>query len=129
LAGLCQTHIDPYGYIEGAIIPEENKMLTFTGDMVATMMAWLSNVPAGGGTAFDTIGHEMMVKPVQGSVAFWYGLDAKGHRLRESSHGGCPILMGSKWILNKWIYVFNQWQNYPCNLSTNAQLEPFKSYF
>jgi prolyl 4-hydroxylase len=48
------------------------------------------------------------VTPRRGALAFWYDLDAKGYRMPSTIHGGCPVLKGSKWILNKWVYYFNQ---------------------
>jgi hypothetical protein len=27
---------------------------------------------------------------------------------RLSAHGGCPVLVGSKWITNKWVAAFDQ---------------------
>jgi hypothetical protein len=55
--------------------------------------------------------------------------DAKGFRLTETSHGGCPVLKGSKWILNKWIYYFNQFKKFPCGLSYNKKFESPKGYY
>jgi len=49
-----------------------------------------------------------VIMPTRGSIAFWYNLDRKGYRDLRATHGGCPILKGSKWILNKWIYYYNQ---------------------
>lgn len=37
-------------------------------------------------------------------------MDRKGHRVLASEHVGCPVLKGSKWILNKWIYSFDQFK-------------------
>jgi len=59
---------------------------------------------------------ELLVMPKRGSLAFWHDLDARGFSLQETHHGGCPVLKGSKWILNKWVYYFNQFKNYPCGL-------------
>jgi len=35
-------------------------------------------------------------------------LKSSGKREMAGTHGGCPVLIGSKWILNKWIYSFDQ---------------------
>ena len=56
-------------------------------------------------------------------------LKASGKREALSVHGGCPILMGSKWILNKWIYSFEQWKTYPCLLDKEAYSQPFEGYY
>jgi N-acetylglucosamine-6-phosphate deacetylase len=34
-----------------------------SGDMLATLMAWLEDVPAGGGTGYDFPTKEMLVEP------------------------------------------------------------------
>jgi hypothetical protein len=62
--------------------------------------------------------------PNRGSVAFWWSLDRKGHRLQETLHGGCPILKGSKWIFNKWVHYFDQWKKFPCGLRTESTFDP-----
>jgi len=54
--------------------------------------------------------YEQAIFPDRGSAAFWMDLDSKGHRDMRSSHMGCPVLKGSKWILNKWIYQVSQGQ-------------------
>ena len=48
------------------------------------------------------------------------------HLEEESIHGGCPVLQGNKWILNKWIYGFNQWKNYPCSLKEKEKIPGFR---
>jgi prolyl 4-hydroxylase len=67
--------------------------------------------------------------PTRGSVALWYNLDKKGHRDLRASHGGCPILKGSKWILNKWIYYFNQFNKFPCSTDPLEILSPPQGYY
>ena len=126
LGGLCETHIDPYGYIEGAGLYDHPgvQLLKKSGDIFGTLMGYLSNVEQGGATAFSQPNKEVVLSPQKGSVAFWWSLDAKGHRLEETIHGGCPILKGSKWIFNKWVYYFDQWKRFPCGLD---QKTVFKS--
>ena len=56
LAGVCQTHHDPGGYImtrPKAKPSSEDAAIGANGDIFMTIMGWLNNVPAGGGTAFD----------------------------------------------------------------------------
>ena len=88
-------------------------------------MAWLEEVKAGGGTAFTHPGMEDMLvrtsykndflgfsqalnwngfflqQPTRGSAAFWISLTSGNRKDHAAQHGGCPILSGSKWILNK----------------------------
>ncbi|TRY73565.1 hypothetical protein TCAL_06704 [Tigriopus californicus] len=129
LGGLCEAHIDPHGYQEGLEIPPEREGLKLTGDMFATFMAWLNDVEAGGATAFLDPGHEIAVWPTKGSAAFWLDLTPIGFRDSRTLHAGCPILKGSKWILNKWIFSYDQFQNYPCGLNPRDPYEGFKGFY
>ena len=129
LGGTCDLHVDPYGYIEGVEIGESHQSLIDSGDMLATFMGWLEDTDAGGGTAFLAPYKEFLVTPRKGAVAFWHDLDRKGYRLNEAYHGGCPVLKGSKWILNKWIYYFNQFQKFPCGLNSSQKYDSPKGYF
>ena len=129
LSGLCESHIDPHGAIEGVDVPPQRSSLYLSGDMIATFMAWLNDVPAGGGTAYDLIDYEQLVTPTRGSAAFWIDLDRKGFRETRSSHMGCPILKGSKWILNKWVYYYDQFKEYPCGLKPSDDYKPFNDTY
>ena len=122
------THHDPGGYImtRTKAVPAYPRIVA-SGDTFLTTMGWLDQVEAGGGTAFDHPRKEQLIDPTKGALALWYGLTPTGHLQYDSSHGGCPVLHGSKWILNKWIQYFDQWKNYPC---TNSNyFEPFKSTY
>ena len=52
--------------------------------------------------------------PEKGAASFWYDLTSEGYRDASSQHGGCPVLKGSKWILNKWMYSFDNFAKFPC---------------
>eukprot|EP00094_Tigriopus_californicus_P006960 TCALIF_06701-PA protein Name:"Similar to P4ha3 Prolyl 4-hydroxylase subunit alpha-3 (Mus musculus)" AED:0.43 eAED:0.43 QI:0/-1/0/1/-1/1/1/0/479 len=129
LSGLCEGHIDPHGYLEGKDLTPDRQGLVMSGDMLGTFMAWLDDVEAGGGTAFDSPGYEQIVRPTRGSAAFWIDLRPNGIREAFSSHMGCPILKGSKWILNKWIYYFDQVHNYKCGLAADSKFDVFNDIF
>ena len=131
LGGLCETHYDPHGYIEGQELPPHPGFLRLQkqGDMMATMMGWLEEVEVGGATAFADPGNEVLIWPKRGSAAFWFNLDRKGYRDTRLLHGGCPIIKGSKWILNKWIFYFDQFKKFPCGLSQNEYNKPFNGVY
>ncbi len=74
LGGTCDRHIDPYGYIEGKELGENQEELKMSGDMIATFMGWLEDTEAGGGTAFINGKKEFLVTPRRGAVAFWHDL-------------------------------------------------------
>lgn len=125
LGGVCETHTDPGGYImtRPKAEPEQARTVS-TGDIFMTVMGWLSHVKAEGGTAFDHPHMSQLIEPTKGAIALWFDLESSGHLEYQSSHGGCPILMGSKWIFNKWIYHFDQWKTYPC-LQYRDYIQPF----
>ena len=118
LGGLCESHIDPVGILE----QDENhtKMnmpnLLIHGDILGTVMAWLSNTEAGGGTSYLSPGYEGVILPERGAIAFWYDLTSDGRRDIHSTHGGCPVLKGSKWIMNKWIHMYDNFKRFRCKL-------------
>ena len=37
------------------------------GDIMATLMAWLDDVPAGGATGFDAVNYEDVIEPTKGN--------------------------------------------------------------
>ena len=124
LAGLCEIHADPAGYVMHDIkMSFDAKRHRISGDIIATVMGWLSDVKAGGATSFIQPGHEMLIQPEKGSVAFWMDLKADSTVDARTVHAGCPILMGQKWIFNKWLYSFDQWKNYPCLLEKGQTLK------
>jgi prolyl 4-hydroxylase len=127
LSGLCEKHIDPHGYIEGADIKGPHKLLMQSGDMLSTVMAWLEEVDWGGATTFLHHHVERALMPIRGSMAFWYDLDRKGFWDKRSLHGGCYVIKGSKWILNKWIYYCNKSKNFPCGLHSKNFFLPRKN--
>jgi len=131
LGGLCEIHMDPHGYVEGVELPPHPRYqrLRKQGDMMATAMGWLADVPAGGGTAFCQPYSETLVQPSKGSVAFWFGLDRKGYRDHALLHGGCPVLAGTKWIMNKWTYYYDQWERFPCQLDPDAKANPLGGFY
>jgi hypothetical protein len=124
LGGLCERHMDPLGYIEGAEVKGPHASLIQSGDMLGTIMAWLGDVEGGGATAFFSRFVEKAVMPSRGSAAFWYNLDQKGHRDLRSCHGGCPVIKGTKWI-----YYFNQFRNFPCALQPASVFPPPTGYY
>ena len=45
---------------------------------------------------------------------------------RLTHHGGCPVLVGSKWITNKWVGYKEQWHAWPCARGgPMARYQPF----
>ena len=69
------------------------------GQRVATLVMYLNDPQAGGGTTFPDVGLE--VAPRKGSVVFFnYN---RPHPATRSLHGGAPLLAGEKWVATKWL--------------------------
>ena len=87
-------------------------------------MAYLSDIDAGGDTTFPLLGIKAIAK--KGSAIFWVNMrtDCRGNML--TYHGGCPVLVGSKWITNKWIYSHDQAFRFPCKIDPIQKLPNLK---
>ena len=74
-------------------------------------------------------GFDGTILPEKGAAAFWYDLTAEGNRDKTTQHGGCPVLKGSKWILNKWMYSFDNFEKFPCKMEKRTIPEPAHSHY
>ncbi|KAH8381552.1 hypothetical protein KR093_007817 [Drosophila rubida] len=94
---------------------------------VATGIFYLSDVEAGGGTAFPFL--PLLVTPERGSLLFWYNLHRSGDQDYRNKHAGCPVLQGSKWIGNVWVRLKGQQDVRPCALERDHEISmAFKDY-
>lgn len=71
------------------------------GQRVATMVIYLSNVDAGGGTGFPDI--ELTVRPKKGSAVYFEYCNASTQTDPRLLHAGLPVTKGEKWIATKWL--------------------------
>jgi len=83
-----------------------------TGNRIATLLMYESDVEQGGATVFTHLG--LSLKPKKGSVAFWYNLHANGEGDDMTRHAACPVLAGTKWVSNFWIHERGQEFTRPC---------------
>ncbi|XP_067309381.1 prolyl 4-hydroxylase subunit alpha-1-like [Pseudorasbora parva] len=83
---------------------------------IATFLIYMSDVEIGGATVFTEVG--VALKPKKGSAVFWYNLHKNGKLDSKTKHAGCPVLLGNKWVANKWIHEFGQEFRRPCSLSS-----------
>ncbi|KAI7800455.1 prolyl 4-hydroxylase subunit alpha-3 [Triplophysa rosa] len=86
-----------------------------TGNRVATFMIYLSSVEAGGCTAF--IYANFSVPVVENAALFWWNLHRNGRGDGDTLHAGCPVIVGDKWVANKWVHEYGQEFQRPCSLN------------
>ena len=128
LGGQYAAHFDGLGiYPHPGKFPnvkkEQHLWYSLIGDRYATFMAYLSTVEVGGGTVFPLMG--IGNHAVAGDALFWNNIQSDGSINRLSIHGGCPTLVGSKWITNKWILYYDNYRGSPCELERFKQLNTF----
>ncbi|XP_033732613.1 prolyl 4-hydroxylase subunit alpha-1-like [Pecten maximus] len=100
MGGQYEPHYDWFGKQQVQILTEHK------ANRLATMLFYLSDVRAGGATVFPLIDVHIPVR--KGAAAFWLNLDNDLEGVETTLHAGCPVLIGSKWIANKWIHTHNQ---------------------
>ncbi|XP_056116085.1 prolyl 4-hydroxylase subunit alpha-1-like [Rhinichthys klamathensis goyatoka] len=108
-----ELHVQNYG-IGGRYEPHFDAWDDKNG-RIATFLIYMSDVEIGGATVFPKVG--VALKPKKGSAVFWYNLHKNGRVDLDTQHAGCPVLVGNKWVANKWIHEFGQEFRRPCSLS------------
>ena len=124
LGSLVESHDDSY------LVEKSNQTLhdkySFRlqhGDIVATILVWLTNVEGGGGTFFSSHGNEQLAVPVRGSALLWINLKSSGDICLKQTHGGCPVSKGNKLVLGAWVNHYSQWNTLPCDLDSEMKIE------
>lgn len=79
----------------------------------------MSDVHAGGATVFPHLG--VTLWPRKNAAAFWYNLYKSSDGDLLTRHAACPVLIGSKWVSNKWIHEIGQEFRKPCGMTANEQ--------
>ena len=73
---------------------------------LSTFMVYLSNVQ-GGHTVFPVQG--ITESPVEGDALLWHTLNAKGEEDQRTQHTACPVIFGSKWVVNLGLNFQENW--------------------
>ncbi|XP_019334093.1 prolyl 4-hydroxylase subunit alpha-2 isoform X2 [Alligator mississippiensis] len=81
--------------------PFDNTLKT-EGNRLATFLNYMSDVEAGGATVFPDFG--AAIWPKKGTAVFWYNLFRSGEGDYRTRHAACPVLVGCKWVSNKWFH-------------------------
>lgn len=110
LAGHYDPHFDFSRDLENSTLGQLG-----TGNRIATVLLYMSDVEAGGATVFPYVGAR--VKPKKGDAVFWHNLLRSGEGDFRTRHAGCPVLQGWKWVSNKWIHEYGNEFRRPCALS------------
>uniref|UniRef100_A0A674EI11 Prolyl 4-hydroxylase subunit alpha-3 n=1 Tax=Salmo trutta TaxID=8032 RepID=A0A674EI11_SALTR len=87
-----------------------------TGNRVATFMIYVSTIVAHTKSRHDFKCFFLMffsdTFPLslvfQNAALFWWNLHRNGQGDGDTLHAGCPVLVGDKWVANKWIHEYGQ---------------------
>ncbi|XP_037656841.1 prolyl 4-hydroxylase subunit alpha-2-like [Choloepus didactylus] len=106
IGGLYGPNLDYFLGLEQSFETDES------GNRVATFLNYMSDVEAGGATVFPELG--VIISPKKGTALFWYNLLRSGKGNHLTRHGSCPVLVGCKWVSNKWFHERGQEFLRPC---------------
>uniref|UniRef100_A0A1B6C3U3 procollagen-proline 4-dioxygenase n=1 Tax=Clastoptera arizonana TaxID=38151 RepID=A0A1B6C3U3_9HEMI len=115
--GIAGEYISHSDAIEGINLTTEP-----TGNRLATFMFYMSDVEQGGHTVFPLL--KVSIPPKKRAGVFWFNLHENGTIDYRMRHASCPVVLGSKWVCNKWLHEAGQELKFPC-----TERESNRQYF
>ncbi|ESO90706.1 hypothetical protein LOTGIDRAFT_233738 [Lottia gigantea] len=115
LGGLYGPHLDCLS--KNGDTESEYSQFKDSGERVATWMFYLSDVEFGGATVFPRA--KARIPARKGTAAFWFNTFRNGLPDSRTLHAGCPVVLGDKWVANKWLRSIGQTFIRPCALDKN----------
>ncbi|KAG5671125.1 hypothetical protein PVAND_001339 [Polypedilum vanderplanki] len=91
------------------------------GNRIATVLFYMTDVELGGATVFPAL--RTALWPKKGAAAFWFNLRRSGQGDYKTRHAACPVIVGNKWVSNKWIHERGQEFIRPCALEPDHDME------
>lgn len=98
-------HGEPNSYLDNH--PEGNRL--------ATLLFYMSDVEKGGHTVFTKLGVTSYAR--KGDAILWHNLYKNGTGNPFTEHAGCPVIAGSKWVMNKWFKLRSGEKSKLCSLN------------
>ncbi|KAH9502644.1 Prolyl 4-hydroxylase subunit alpha-1 [Bulinus truncatus] len=102
LGGYYNLHRDTFDHVDKG--SHTQYVLDNFGNRLATFLIYLTDVERGGSTAFPNA--DLAVSSVKGQALFWYNLSPALSVEFLTRHAACPVVIGEKWIINKWILSY-----------------------
>jgi prolyl 4-hydroxylase len=81
--------------------PANQASVARSGQRVSTLLAYLTDVEAGGETVFPRAG--LSVQPRRGHAIYFESCNSRGQLDPQSLHAGRPVERGEKWVITKWM--------------------------
>ncbi|XP_016955325.1 prolyl 4-hydroxylase subunit alpha-1 [Drosophila biarmipes] len=91
---------------------EEQDQTAVLGDRLTSIIFFLNDVDLGGAISFPHL--HLSVFPRKGSALVWRNLDQNLQPNEDLLHLSCPVVVGSKWTLVKWLHEKPQIFHRPC---------------
>ncbi|KAH8411173.1 hypothetical protein KR222_009647 [Zaprionus bogoriensis] len=116
------TYFQPHhDSIYGGRLTEKD--LNEHGDRMASIVIYAGDVEYGGFTVFPDI--QVSVAPKKGSSLVWYNLFDDGTPDKRALHSVCPVVVGSRWTITKWLHVVPQMFIRRCSLGPSQAFRVF----